>query len=171
MDLLWAIWRSKYIQSFKDEKTDPNNNPCFLCEAINAKGREKEVLVFERREKAVALLNKYPYNGGHSLIAPVRHIGDFTALSDEESFELIKLTQDVIKAIRTYSSPHGFNVGINLGRTAGAGLPGHLHVHVVPRWDGDTSFISTISETKVISQSLEETYDAMVEAFRKIGTK
>lgn len=168
MEVLWAAWRSKYIQGFKDEKTDPNNNPCFICEAVNSIDKDKEMLVVERKEHCFVMLNKYPYNGGHTLVAPNRHIGDLEDLTDEELLEMMKTVKETTKALNKMSNPHGYNIGINLGRVSGAGLPGHLHIHIVPRWHGDTSFMSVLSDTKVVSQSLEETQELLSQAYKSI---
>ena len=102
------------------------------------------------------MLNRFPYNNGHLLVAPARHIADFSETSEDEMLELVKLVRETQRALSLAISPHGFNVGLNFGRCAGAGLPGHMHIHVVPRWDGDTNFMSVCSDTKVVSQSLAD---------------
>jgi ATP adenylyltransferase len=169
MEVLWASWRSKYIEGFKDETSDPNNNPCFICEAGNSYGKEKEMLVVARRKACFVMLNKYPYNGGHLLVAPYKHVADFDDLDDDELLDIMKTVRESIKALEYISKPHGYNIGINIGRVSGAGLPGHIHFHIVPRWHGDTSFMSIISDTKVVSQSLEESQKVLSEAFKKIS--
>lgn len=168
MDILWAPWRSKYIQSFKDEEENKNEKVCFLCEAAKSIGHERELLVVERLENCFIMLNKFPYNGGHLMIVPYKHVPNLDDLTSEELLEMMDALKLAIKAINNISSPHGFNIGINLGRVAGAGVPDHIHIHVVPRWNGDTSFISIISDTKVVSQSLDETQQVFSEAFKKI---
>lgn len=168
MEVLWAAWRSKYIQGFKDEKTDPNNNPCFICEAGNSSGKDKEMLVVGRKKHCFVMLNKFPYNGGHTLVAPNRHVGELDDLTDEELLEMIQTVKETTRALNKMSNPHGYNIGINLGRVSGAGLPGHLHIHIVPRWHGDTSFMSVLSDTKVVSQSLEETQELLSKAFNSL---
>ncbi len=167
MDILWAPWRSKYIEGFKDEKTDPNNNPCFVCEALNSNDDKKSLVVY-RNKNCFVMMNKYPYNGGHLLIAPNKHIATLEDIDDGTLFEMMKTVNLSINALKNLSNPHGFNIGMNIGRVAGAGLPGHLHIHIVPRWNGDTSFISAISDTKVISQTLQETQVALSEIFKKL---
>lgn len=149
---LWAPWRIEYIREL-EEKSE-----CFLCDyASNASGDE-ENLVLWRTAKSVVVFNRFPYNNGHLMIAPIRHIGGLDEADDEELLELMKLTRDCKKVLSAAISPHGFNVGINFGRCAGAGLPGHVHIHIVPRWDGDTNFMAVCGDTDVISQSLVELY-------------
>ncbi len=152
---LWAPWRIKYIQGLGER------HECFICHDLNNPQDDDENLVLWRSNCSVVILNRFPYNNGHLLIAPVRHIRDFEQASDEEMLELTKLIRESQKALSLTIKPHGFNVGINLGRCAGAGLPGHLHFHVVPRWDGDTNFMSVCSDTDVISQSLIELLEVL----------
>lgn len=167
MDKLWATWRSQYIAGFKDEKTDPANNPCFICEAAKDSNNDKELLVVARRKSCFVMLNKYPYNGGHILVSPYRHIGKLDLLTDDEFLDIMHTIRESTNIINDISKPQGFNIGANIGREAGAGMPSHIHFHVVPRWNGDTSFMSVIFETKVISQSLQETEELLYDAFTK----
>jgi len=172
MDILWSPWRSKYIQSFKDEKSREDcEKTCIFCDALKDEGNEKEMLIVTRREKCFVILNKFPYNGGHIMVAPVRHIGNLEELEDEEIFALIKTIKESIKVLRQISQPHGFNIGVNQGRVAGAGIPGHIHFHIVPRWNGDTSFMPVISDTKIVSQSLEETQEIISKTFIELFSK
>jgi ATP adenylyltransferase len=117
---------------------------------------DDENLVLWRIDKNIVILNRFPYNNGHLLIAPLRHIGGLEQATNDELLEMIKLVRESQKALTAAIKPHGFNIGMNFGRCAGAGLPDHLHIHIVPRWDGDTNFMSVCSDTKVISQSLTE---------------
>jgi ATP adenylyltransferase len=149
---LWAPWRIKYIQGLNDSP----KTGCFICHNQENPQDDDKNLVLWRTEKSIVILNRFPYNNGHLLIAPVRHIGDLEQVTDGELLEMIKLVRESQKALTAAIKPHGFNIGINIGRCAGAGLPEHLHIHIVPRWDGDTSFMSVCSDTKVISQSLTE---------------
>jgi len=150
---IWAPWRLQYIVE-KDGKQE-----CFICEAARAdKTRFDAHLVLARQERALAILNRYPYNNGHVMVAPVRHEGEPEGLTGEEVVEIWELVCRVKQALGALSHPDGFNVGINLGKCAGAGLPGHLHVHVVPRWAGDTNFMPVLGETKVMPESLESMY-------------
>jgi ATP adenylyltransferase len=149
---LWAPWRIKYIQGLNDSP----KTGCFICHNQENPQDDDKNLVLWRTEKSIVILNRFPYNNGHLLIAPVRHIGGLEQVTDGELLEIIKLVRESQKALTAAIKPHGFNIGINIGRCAGAGLPEHLHIHIVPRWDGDTSFMSVCSDTKVISQSLTE---------------
>jgi len=147
---LWAPWRINYIQGLAE------NKGCFICRNLQKPQQDDENLVLWRTAKSIVVLNRFPYNNGHLLIAPARHIPDLEQADDEELLEMTKLVRDAQKALSLAIKPHGFNVGMNFGRCAGAGLPEHLHIHIVPRWDGDTNFMSVCSDTKVISQSLSE---------------
>jgi ATP adenylyltransferase len=152
---LWAPWRMKYIKQLS-KKTD-----CFLCDYHKTSEKDAENFVLWRTANCIVTFNRYPYNNGHLLIAPVRHIADLSETTEAEQLEIMKLIIASQKALNLAIDPHGFNVGINLSRCAGAGLPGHVHVHVVPRWDGDTNFMHVCSDTDVISQSMEELYEMM----------
>lgn len=165
MKILWSPWRSKYIESFKDEKSDVT---CFICEAIVKIEEAKERLVVFRTNHSIVLMNKFPYNAGHLLVSPIKHTSGLDNLNNEELFDLISVVRFSIRVLNDAMKPHGFNVGINIGRVAGAGLPEHIHFHVIPRWNGDTSFISLISDTKVISQSMEEIHSKLSELFAKL---
>ena len=155
---LWAPWRIKYIQGLSENLPQTG---CFICRNQETPQDDDKNLVLWRTEKSIVILNRFPYNNGHLLIAPARHIPDLDDATDEELFELIKLVRESQKALSLAIKPHGFNVGMNFGRCAGAGLPAHLHVHIVPRWDGDTNFMSVCVDTDVISQSLTELLDLL----------
>jgi len=158
---LWAPWRMEYIQSIDDKHT------CFICQAVQNPLQDDENLLLWRTKHCVVVLNKFPYNNGHLLIAPLRHIADFIQANDQELLELVKLVREAQKVLQKAVNPHGFNVGMNFGRCAGAGLPEHLHIHVVPRWQGDTNFMSVCSNAEVISQSLAE----LLEQLKDISVK
>jgi ATP adenylyltransferase len=147
---LWAPWRIEYIRDL----SEPGG--CFICADFENPQDDDSNLVLWRLERCIVVLNRYPYNNGHLLVAPARHIADLDEADNEELLELLALVRESQKALSLAINPHGFNVGMNFGRCAGAGLPGHLHIHVVPRWDGDTNFINICSDTDVISQSLTE---------------
>lgn len=149
---LWAPWRINYIQGLS------NDNGCFLCNDVDNPDQDEENLVVWRGEHCIVVMNTYPYNNGHMLIAPKRHVGEMDDLRDEEMLEMMKLVRELKKALSFTIKPHGFNVGINFGRCAGAGLPEHMHIHIVPRWNGDTNFMAVCSNTDVISQSLCDLY-------------
>jgi len=152
---LWAPWRIKYVQGLSPT-AGGSQAKCFICHDVQSPADDETNLVLWRTQQSIVILNRFPYNNGHLLIAPVRHIPDLDQAADEELLEMIKLVRESEKALTLAIKPHGFNVGMNFGRCAGAGLPGHLHIHIVPRWDGDTNFMSVCSDTDVVSQSLTE---------------
>jgi len=164
MKTLWSPWRSQYIDTFSEESSKANGN-CFICSAVNNTANDKEGLIVARFEKVVVMMNKFPYNSGHLLVAPNRHTGDILELTVEELCEINVACQKSVKVLTDLYHPDGFNIGANLGECAGAGLPGHLHYHVLPRWIGDTSFVSTLSDTKVISYDMETMYNLISKAF------
>ena len=148
---LWAPWRLGYISR---ARTGKGSSRCLFCEKGRSKADAKN-LVIARGQFCFSLLNLFPYSNGHMLIAPYRHVAEVGSLHGEEWQEVWKLTDDAIRRLRRMVSPDGFNVGMNLGRAAGAGIPGHLHLHVVPRWVGDSNFMPILSHTRVLAQSLE----------------
>jgi len=158
---LWAPWRIEYIQKLTNE------HGCFICHNIQNQQDDDKNFVLWRTEYCIVVLNKFPYNNGHLLIAPLRHIEGLQETDEQEMLELIKLVRDCQKVLQEAIGPHGFNVGANFGRCAGAGLPGHMHIHVVPRWRGDTNFMSVCSDTDVVSQSLRELFKEL----KKISSK
>jgi ATP adenylyltransferase len=152
---LWAPWRLEYIQQ-ADELPG-----CVFCSEAAGELPEEESLVLRRGEAAFALLNKYPYASGHLVGAPVRHVGSFGELTDTEALELHRLAVEGMDALGRVYGPDGFNVGWNLGRAAGAGIAHHVHLHVVPRWSGDTNFMPVLADVKVIPEHLLETRDRL----------
>jgi ATP adenylyltransferase len=164
METLWSPWRSKYIDTFKEE-AKPDSDSCFFCDAIAASNRDEELLVVARYEYCFVIMNRYPYNNGHLLIAPCRHIGFFNELNQDEMLGIMQTIDKSIKVLNECLKPHGFNIGANLGREAGAGVPGHLHFHVVPRWNGDTSFMPVLADIKIVSQALEDNQKQFARAF------
>ena len=164
---LWAPWRLDYIRGEVDvEETDTTTRgqrTCFLCEAIAAT-EDRSRLVVARGKLVFAILNRYPYNNGHLLVAPNAHKGELSELSVEEHAECMQTTVRAVDVIRATMNAEGFNVGLNLGRVAGAGLPGHLHWHIVPRWNGDTIFMPVLGDVDVISQSLDSAWQLLSEA-------
>ena len=149
---LWAPWRHQYVS-----RATRHAVGCIFCRAHRSRNDRKTQVVCRGR-RAFVLLNRYPYNPGHLMVAPCRHLGRLERLSADEGQELFQLTQRMTHALTTLLHPHGMNVGMNLGRAAGAGIPGHLHLHIVPRWAGDTNFMPIIGRTKVLSSSLTELY-------------
>ena len=155
MDPLWAPWRSSYVTAEK-----PKDDACFVCRGA-AETTDRANLVVHRTGLSVVVLNRYPYNNGHLLIAPKRHRGRPADLDDAELLDLQRVLRDMLGVLERRMTPDGFNVGLNLGAAAGAGLPGHLHWHVVPRWNGDTNFMPVLTDAKVIVQSLDALYDLL----------
>ena len=160
MKIMWAPWRIEYISS-------PKHDGCIFCD-FPKENRDKERLILYRGEHCFIIMNNYPYNPGHVMIAPYRHVGKWEDLTDQELLEMMQLSQLVIKALKKTMNPHGFNMGVNLGRVAGAGIDDHVHLHIVPRWNGDTNFMPVIADTKVIPESLEEAYDELKAAIDEI---
>lgn len=165
---LWAPWRLGYILGEKsatpacsaDALLDGADSECFLCQAA-VDGDDRERLVVARKKNAVIVLNRYPYNNGHLLVAPRRHVARLDELRGEEQAELWETIAQMVGLLEKQMKPQGFNVGLNLGRAAGAGLPGHLHWHIVPRWIGDTNFMPTIAGIRAIPQSLEALWELL----------
>jgi ATP adenylyltransferase len=157
MDRLWAPWRAQYIREGSAE-TDPG---CFLCRGL-AGGDDRDNLLAWRRAKSAVFLNRFPYNNGHLLVAPTVHRGTLAELEGPDLAEPLETVKLVVAILDRMLRPQGYNIGLNLGKSAGAGLPGHLHWHVVPRWDGDTNFMPVLAGTKVIVESLLEFYDRFV---------
>ena len=159
MEKLWAPWRFEYIR-----------NPgagCFLCTGYRSKD-DRKVLILERREEAFTIMNRYPYNNGHLMIAPVRHVGQIEQLDDGELLCIHNLIARVIEALDHAMKPQGYNIGVNQGRVAGAGVVDHIHFHLVPRWQGDTNFMPVLSETKVVSEALLKTYDKIKDGLQRL---
>jgi ATP adenylyltransferase len=151
MDRLWTPWRLSYVTT----ASAPCATDCVFCEAHVA-GADQPLLVHQG-VAAFVILNKFPYNNGHLMVVPVRHVARLSELRPDELLEVMSLAQVAELALGRVYGPHGFNMGINLGRSAGAGIAGHLHVHVVPRWDGDTSFMTVCGETRVLPEELAAT--------------
>ncbi|MHC1627209.1 MAG: HIT family protein [Candidatus Nezhaarchaeales archaeon] len=158
--ILWAPWRMKYIES-------PKKETCIFCIGEDKEKDRKNLIVY-RGSKSFIIMNRYPYNTGHVMIAPYKHVGDLTLLTDEELLDLMKNVNLSIRILREALKPEGFNIGINMGKVAGAGVEDHVHVHVVPRWLGDTNFMPVISQIKVMPELLETTYDKLREALSKL---
>jgi ATP adenylyltransferase len=148
LEQLWAGWRSQYVE------TAGTAEGCVLCRVLEA-----DEYVVWRGAHCAAILNAYPYTSGHLMVMPVRHVGDIEALEADETSELWSGVRDAVIALKAAYSPDGLNVGINIGRVAGAGVPGHFHVHALPRWNGDTNFMGTVAETRVLPEALPVTYE------------
>lgn len=160
MERLWAPWRMAYIMTMVKQ----NDDGCVFCRML-AEPDDTRNLILYRDRLAFVVMNLYPYNTGHLMVVPVRHTGDFGSLSSEEHLSLATLLQRAQSALEHTMSPHGFNLGMNLGRASGAGIADHLHYHIVPRWTGDSNFMSVVSDTKIMSEGLPETYRRLKEVF------
>jgi ATP adenylyltransferase len=158
---LWAPWRIEYI-------TGPKDGDCIFCAAAASQHQDPAHDPIDRGEHCLTMLNAFPYAPGHVMVAPFRHVGALEDLNDAELLEMMRLAQRAILAIRKAMTPDGFNVGLNLGKVAGAGFADHLHLHVVPRWAGDTNFMPVLADTDVIPQALEATRDVLVQALAGI---
>jgi len=162
VERLWTPWRRAFVEDAPGNGSDE----CFLC-ANPAAHDDRANLILVRADQAYALLNLYPYNSGHLMVAPYLHTGDLAALDPAIATELMRLTQRCVDVLQRAYQPEGFNIGMNLGKPAGAGVPNHLHIHVVPRWIGDTNFMPIVGETKVLPESLDQTYDRLEPFFRR----
>ena len=138
---------------------------CFLCDMIQHEN-DRESLILERCEHSLVVFNKYPYNNGHLMVAPYRHVSSLDDVTDEEALDLMQATRRSGRILRDRLHADGFNIGINLGKAAGAGLEDHLHIHIVPRWNGDTNFMPVIADTKVIPQSMHELHAQLYPVFQ-----
>ncbi|MDX9992365.1 MAG: HIT domain-containing protein [Anaerolineales bacterium] len=151
MKHLWAAWRMKYIN-----KTEPDEG-CVFCNA-QAKPDGPQNLIVARGEQAFVILNKFPYTSGHVMVVPVQHADSLELLDPPTRAEMMELVSQATAVLRAVYKPQGFNIGMNIGAAAGAGVPGHVHIHIVPRWGGDTNFMSTVGEVRVLPEELDESY-------------
>lgn len=156
MDRIWAPWRAQYIRESSHD--EPVATGCFLCRGLAGQDDRENLLVW-RRAASVVFLNRFPYNNGHLLVAPLEHRATLQELSGNELTEPLETVRECVAILDRVLRPHGYNIGLNLGKSAGAGLPGHLHWHIVPRWDGDTNFLPVLADAKVIVESLSNFYD------------
>jgi len=166
MEQLWAPWRSKYIATFADEQP---GSGCVFCDA-GAASNDDERYVVQRHEHCFTMLNLYPYNSGHLLIIPYLHTSSYHELDNGAYLEMCSLVRTWITVLERTMHPQGFNFGSNIGRVGGAGIDQHIHLHLVPRWSGDSNFMPVIGETKVISEDLQTTMNKLREACRRIHT-
>ena len=162
MDRLWAPWRMKYIL-----QADLKGEGCIFCTKPAENDDEKNFILFRGRYVFV-IINIFPYNSGHLMIAPYRHVPSIEHLTEEEVTELFILSQEVVKILRKVLDPDGFNIGMNIGRVAGAGFDQHVHLHIVPRWNGDTNFMPVIADVKVIPEAMEDTYKRLKPEFDEL---
>jgi ATP adenylyltransferase len=159
MENLWAPWRLSYVTAPPPISAA---EPCFICAGL-AGNEDRQNLIVLRTPLAVALLNRYPYSNGHLLVAPRAHKGQLADLDTEEVLDTLETVRRLQASLDRLIHPDGYNIGLNLGKVAGAGLPGHLHWHLVPRWSGDTNFMPVVADTKVIPQALDSLYDLLKE--------
>lgn len=163
MRWLWAPWRLQYIKSGESKE-------CIFCAKLESRDDRDDLVLF-RGKTCFVVMNLYPYNTGHLMVAPYRHVPDLEGLNQDELYELMELMRESMNILKRVLNPEGFNVGANIGRIAGAGVEGHLHFHIIPRWAGDTSFITIVGETRVIPELLTDTYDKLVVHFSYMRRK
>jgi ATP adenylyltransferase len=159
MDYLWSPWRYRYVTTARSEG-------CIFCQAAASAANDEQNLVVHRGRHNFVLLNRYPYTSGHLMIAPYQHVATLEGAGSETLTELVLLAQESERRLREIYKPQGLNLGMNLGESAGAGIADHIHLHVLPRWSGDTSFITTVSETRVLPEDLAVTYQKLSQAFK-----
>lgn len=163
MERLWAPWRIEYILN---SRTDG----CIFCNPGGGVA-DRDYLVLHRTPLSSVMLNRYPYTNGHLLVSPHRHLSDLNSLSGEEMLDILSTVRFSCSVLQECASPEGFNIGLNLGKAAGAGVEGHLHFHIVPRWCGDTNYMSVISDLRVMPENLQATYDRLLPGFRDAASR
>jgi ATP adenylyltransferase len=161
MKVLWAPWRMEYIHS------DNRDNLCIFCPGDD-RGKDKGRLILFVGSLTLVMMNKYPYVNGHLLVAPIRHLSEMEALSHDEALDLLLMVQRSIRILKKTMNPNGFNVGLNLGHVAGAGIEEHIHFHIVPRWHGDTNYMTVVGDVRVIPEHITETYGKLKPHFDNI---
>lgn len=165
MDKLWSPWRSKYIESFKDEAAEKIKGSLFTH--ILNQNDDKANYILYRGKYCFIIMNLYPYNSGHLMVVPYKEARSINELDNDTRLELMELLDTGCKALTDTMKPHGFNIGANLGRVAGAGIEDHIHFHIVPRWNGDTNFMPVLNDVKVVSEAMEDTYEKLKESLNK----
>lgn len=164
MEKLWSPWRSKYIDSFKPGAVKEKG--CLFCRELNEDNDEKNFII-HRSERSIIMMNLFPYNSGHLMVVPKQHASTFNELEEETCVECMRNMKLAMNIITDAIHPHGFNVGANIGRIAGAGIEDHIHFHIVPRWTGDSNFMPIINDVKVISEAMEDTYKKLMASLQK----
>ena len=159
LEHLWAGWRGEYVAT-----VDTSSNACVFCGILESGAPDEDTFVLRRDDHVFSIMNLYPYTSGHLMVMPLRHVGELESLSDDERDELWSSVTSAVVAVKSVYSPDGVNVGVNLGRAAGAGVPGHLHVHVVPRWSADSNFMTAVADTRVLPESLRDSAARLREA-------
>ena len=162
MEIVWAPWRMQYIEAAEKPKG------CIFC-VLPAENEDEKNLILYRGKNAFIMLNTFPYNPGHMMVIPYKHTADMYSFTDEELLEINHLVRHCIKLLKESSAPHGFNLGVNLGKSAGAGIAEHIHWHIVPRWEGDSNFMPVLANTKVMPESLQDTYKKLKEKLEELG--
>ena len=170
LERLWAGWRSDYLQSVTAPTADTSTERCVFCRILASGEPDAATYVLWRGERCFTILNAFPYASGHLLVLPYRHVGDLEDLEDGEMAELWGALRTAVVALKAAYRPNGLNVGANLGRAAGAGVPGHLHLHAVPRWVGDSNFVTSVAEARVMPESLGSTYERLLAAWPDGGS-
>ncbi|GHT13112.1 hydrolase [Planctomycetales bacterium] len=175
IETLWAPWRMAYIDESSAAKPEANvtvgqgaDPGCFICQAVFDETDDRQRYVVRRTDLTISILNRFPYNNGHLLVAPRQHCGQLAKLGDAEKLELIHEIDRWTEVLQKQMNPDGFNIGINLGQSAGAGLPGHLHWHIVPRWSGDANYMTTIGSVKVMPQSLDALWQILTNTTKQL---
>jgi ATP adenylyltransferase len=163
LERLWAGWRSDYVERAAADQG------CVFCRILASDEPGETTYIVRRDPSCAVVLNAYPYTSGHLMVMPVRHVGDLEDLDDDEATGLWRELASSVRALKSAYSPDGLNVGANLGRSAGAGVPGHFHMHCVPRWNGDTNFMTTLAETRMLPESLPATYEKIRKAWPADG--
>ena len=159
LERLWAGWRSEYVEGAGSDEN------CVFCRIIASDEPGKITYIVRRDAHCAVVLNAYPYTSGHLLVMPLRHVGELEDLTPDEAQGLWRDLADAVRALKAAYSPDGLNIGANLGRSAGAGVPGHFHLHCLPRWNGDTNFMTTLAETRMLPEALPATYDKITKAW------
>ncbi len=167
MKHLYAPWREAWITGEEGSPPEGKEPSCLFCRVHGSPHRDRDNLVVHREERGLVMLNRFPYNGGHLLVAPRSHHPSIDALDPGERNLLLELAARAVRVLGDLYGPHGFNIGINQGAAAGAGIPGHVHLHVVPRWEGDTNFMTTLGEVRVLSQDLDRVRDELAGAWER----
>ena len=163
LERLWAGWRSEYVEGAATAEG------CVFCRILGSDEPGERTYIVRRDESCAVVLNAYPYTSGHLMVMPVRHVGELEELTSDEALGLWRDLAGAVRALKSAYSPDGLNVGANLGRSAGAGVPGHFHMHCLPRWDGDTNFMTTLAETRMLPEALPATYEKIRKAWPTDG--
>ena len=165
MDFIWTPWRYSYVTSASDD--DGSRRTCPFCRILESGSSDRDSLIVHRGETNVVLLNRYPYTSGHMMVVPHAHVASLAKVSASSADEMMRLTRRLEAILRQLYRPDGINLGMNIGRAAGAGVSGHIHMHALPRWTGDTSFATVIGETRLLPESLTDTWERVRAEFRR----